>query len=29
MTFKLWELWKQGKLKVLDGHNVPEGDGAS
>jgi hypothetical protein len=27
MTFKLWELWKQGKLKVLDGHNVPRGDG--
>jgi hypothetical protein len=22
MTFKLWELWKQGKLKKLDGHNV-------
>lgn len=22
MTFKLWELWKQGQLKVLDGHCV-------
>jgi hypothetical protein len=21
-TFKLWELWKQGKLKILDGHHV-------
>jgi hypothetical protein len=22
MTFKLWELWKQGKLKILDGQEV-------
>jgi hypothetical protein len=22
MTFKLWELWKLGNLKVLDGHRV-------
>lgn len=22
MTFKLWELWKQGQLKILDGHEV-------
>lgn len=22
MTFKLWELWKLGQLKVLDGHDV-------
>jgi hypothetical protein len=22
MTFKLWELWKQGKLKILDGNDV-------
>jgi hypothetical protein len=22
MTFKLWELWKQGKLTVIDGHRV-------
>lgn len=22
MTFKLWELWKQGKLKILDGNEV-------
>jgi hypothetical protein len=22
MTFKLWELWKLGKLKILDGHDV-------
>lgn len=20
MTFKLWELWKKGRLKILDGH---------
>ena len=20
MTFKLWELWKQGNLKIIDGH---------
>ena len=22
MTFKLWELWKQEQLKILDGHDV-------
>jgi hypothetical protein len=22
MTFKLWELWKQGELKIIDGHEV-------
>jgi hypothetical protein len=20
MTFKLWEAWKQGKLRIIDGH---------
>jgi hypothetical protein len=29
MTFKLWELWKQGKLKILDGHDVPMGNDAA
>jgi hypothetical protein len=24
MTFKLWELWKQGKLKIIDGHERSE-----
>jgi hypothetical protein len=22
MTFKLWELWKQGKLKIIDGNEA-------
>lgn len=24
MTFKLWELWKQGELKIIDGHERSE-----
>jgi hypothetical protein len=24
-AFKLWKLWKQGNLKILDGHDVSLG----